>query len=169
MNEQNNKIKLFEEKQVRAVWDEEAEKWWFSIVDIIEILTEQPTHDGARKYWSVMKTRLKQEGAQLTTICSQLKMAAADGKMYLTDVADTEQVLRLVQSVPSKKAEPFNQKIKSKSNYKGRRLRPLPRSIKTGFAGFYSATFRLRSMHRPPCGERAPLWGAFAPQRPATI
>ena len=107
MSESQNKIKLFEEKQVRAQWDEEAGKWWFSVVDIIEILTEQPTHDSARKYWSVMKTRLKQEGAEPTTICSQLKMEAYDGKMRLTDVADAEQILRLIQSIPSKKAEPF--------------------------------------------------------------
>ena len=93
MGEPKNKIKLFEKSQVRAVWDEEAEKWWFSVVDVIEILTEQPNHDRARKYWSVMKTRLKQEGAQPTTICSQLKIEAYDGKMRLTDVADTEQLL----------------------------------------------------------------------------
>jgi len=102
-----NKIKLFEEKQVRTEWDEENEKWWFSVVDIVGILTEQLTHDGARKYWSVLKVRLKKEGVEPTTICSQLKMLAHDGKMRLTDIADTEQVLRLVQSVPSKKAEPF--------------------------------------------------------------
>jgi hypothetical protein len=107
MSDKNNKIRLFEQKQVRAEWDEQAEKWWFSIVDVIEILTDQPTHDGARKYWSVMKTRLKQEGAEPTTICSQLKMKAYDGKMRLTDVADTEQLLRIIQSVPSPKAEPF--------------------------------------------------------------
>jgi len=107
MGEQRNKMKLFEEKQVRHIWDEENEKYWFSVVDIIGVLTEQPTHDNARKYWSVMKTRLKQEGAEPTTICSQLKMEAPDGKMRLTDVADTEQVLRLIQSIPSKKAEPF--------------------------------------------------------------
>jgi len=100
----SDKIKIFEEKQVRTHWDAEAEKWWFSIADICEVLTGSP--DG-RKYWSVLKTRLKQEGAEPTTICSQLKMRAPDGKMRLTDVADTEQVLRLVQSIPSKKAEPF--------------------------------------------------------------
>jgi hypothetical protein len=104
MNDDKNKIKLFEEKQVRAVWDEEAEKWWFSIADICAILAE--SSDG-RKYWSVLKTRLKKEGSELATNCSQLKMKSADGKMYFTDVADTEQVLRLVQSIPSKKAEPF--------------------------------------------------------------
>ena len=107
MNVSKNKIKLFEGRQVRHIWDEEAEKWWFSAVDVIEILTEQPTHDGARKYWSVMKTRLKKEGAQPTTICSQLRMEAFDGKIRLTDVADTEQILRIIQSVPSRKAEPF--------------------------------------------------------------
>jgi hypothetical protein len=107
MSEDQNKIKLFEGKLVRHIWDEGAEKWWFSVVDVIEILTEQPTHDHARKYWSVMKTRLKKEGAEPTTICSQLKMVAYDGKMRLTDVADSEQLLRIIQSVPSKKAEPF--------------------------------------------------------------
>ena len=107
MSEKNNKIKLFEDKRVRCIWDEKTEKYWFSIVDVIEILTEQSSRDSARKYWSVMKTRLKQEGAEPTTICSQLKMEAYDGKMRLTDVADTEQLLRVIQSVPSKKAEPF--------------------------------------------------------------
>jgi len=104
MNEQKNKIKLFEQKQVRAIWDEETEKWWFSISDICSVLAE--SEDG-RKYWSVLKTRLKKEGSELATNCSQLKMKASDGKMYLTDVADTEQALRLIQSIPSKKAEPF--------------------------------------------------------------
>jgi hypothetical protein len=107
MSDKKNAIKLFETQNVRAVWDEDAEKWWFSVVDIVEILTEQPDHDHARKYWSVMKTRLKQEGAEPTTICSQLKMIAHDGKNRLTDAADTEQVLRIIQSIPSKKAEPF--------------------------------------------------------------
>jgi predicted nuclease of restriction endonuclease-like (RecB) superfamily len=86
---------------------EEAEKWWFSVVDVIETLSDQPSHERARKYWSVMKTRLIQEGAELTTIGSQLKMQAYDGKMRLTDVGDTEQLLRIIQSVPSPKAEPF--------------------------------------------------------------
>jgi len=97
-------IKLFESKQVRSVWSEADQKWYFSVVDVIEVLTESPN---PRKYWSVLKTRLKKEGGQLTTICSQLKMKSADGKYYLTDVADTEQLLRLIQSVPSPKAEPF--------------------------------------------------------------
>ena len=106
MEKAMQKVRLFDEK-VRHEWDEGAEKWWFSIVDTIEILTEQETHNHARKYWSVMKTRMKSEGAEPTTICSQLKMRAYDGKMRLTDVADTEQLLRIIQSIPSKKAEPF--------------------------------------------------------------
>ena len=97
-------IKLFNQKQVRCQWDSDAEKWYFSIVDVIAILTESPN---PRKYWSVLKTRLKKEGSQLTTICSQLKMQSVDGKFYLTDVADTEQLFRVIQSVPSPKAEPF--------------------------------------------------------------
>ncbi|SEA43615.1 BRO family, N-terminal domain [Arachidicoccus rhizosphaerae] len=86
------------------IWDEELEKWYFSIVDVIGVLTDSPN---PRKYWSVLKTRLKKEGNELTTICSQLKLKASDGKFYNTDVADTEQLFRLLQSVPSKKAEPF--------------------------------------------------------------
>ena len=97
-------IRLFQDQKVRVQWDDEKEKWFFSIVDIIGILTESPN---PRKYWSVLKTRLKQEGSELTTKCSQLKMQSADGKFYLTDVADTEQLLRLIQSIPSPKAEPF--------------------------------------------------------------
>ncbi|PKP47664.1 MAG: hypothetical protein CVT92_16790 [Bacteroidetes bacterium HGW-Bacteroidetes-1] len=99
-----NAIRLFQDQKVRVQWDEEQEKWFFSIVDIIGILTDSPN---PRKYWSVLKTRLKQEGSQLTTNCSQLKMQSADGKFYKTDVADTEQLLRLIQSIPSPKAEPF--------------------------------------------------------------
>jgi hypothetical protein len=107
MSEQHSKIKLFESKQVRAEWDEAAEKWWFAVVDIVAVLTEQADYTRARKYWSVLKTRLKSEGSQLTTNCSQLKLTAADGKKYLTDVLDTGQILRLIQSIPSKRAEPF--------------------------------------------------------------
>lgn len=103
MNKENA-IKIFEQKQVRTHWDEEKEKWYFSIVDVIAILTES---SNPRKYWSVLKTRLKKEGSELATDCSQLKMQSADGKFYKTDVADTEQLFRLLQSIPSKKAEPF--------------------------------------------------------------
>jgi hypothetical protein len=103
-------IKLFDEKQVRIVWDEQEEKYYFSIVDVVQVLTEQPTTRGASTYWAVLKKRLKEEGAdELLTNCKQLKMPAADGKNYKTDVADTEQLLRIIQSVPSKKAEPLKQ------------------------------------------------------------
>ena len=101
---QKESIRLFEERKVRAIWDDEQEEWYFSIVDVISILTDSPN---PRKYWSVLKTRLKREGSELTTNCSQLKMQAADGKKYFTDVANTEQLFRLIQSVPSPKAEPF--------------------------------------------------------------
>ena len=101
---QHNTIKLFEAKKVRTIWDDKDEKWYFSIVDVVAVLTDSPN---PRKYWSVLKTRLKKEGSELTTNCSQLKMRSADGKRYNTDVADTEQLLRIVQSIPSPKAEPF--------------------------------------------------------------
>ncbi|MFT4312707.1 MAG: BRO family protein [Candidatus Woesearchaeota archaeon] len=97
-------VRLFQDKKVRVHWDQDKEKWFFSIVDVIGILTESPN---ARKYWSVLKNRLKNEGNQLATDCSQLKLLSSDGKYYKTDVADTEQLLRLIQSIPSKNAEPF--------------------------------------------------------------
>jgi len=99
-----NKIQIFEKQPVRAIWNEENEKWWFSVVDIIAVLTES---DNPQVYWRVLKKRLADEGNQSVTNCNALKMLAPDGKMRLTDVADTEQVLRIIQSVPSKKAEPF--------------------------------------------------------------
>jgi hypothetical protein len=99
-----NAIQVFEETQVRTLWDADQEKWYISIVDVIAVLTESPN---PRKYWSVLKTRLKAEGSQLATNCSQLKMQSSDGKFYKTDVADTEQLFRLIQSIPSPKAEPF--------------------------------------------------------------
>ncbi|MEI9957739.1 MAG: Bro-N domain-containing protein [Ferruginibacter sp.] len=102
--EKKDAVKIFDNKKVRTLWDEEQEKWYISIVDVVAVLTDSPN---ARKYWSVLKTRLKTEGSQLTTNCSQLKMQSADGKFYLTDVADTEQLFRLIQSIPSPKAEPF--------------------------------------------------------------
>ncbi len=104
--EQNNSIRLFENKKVRVEWNQENEKWYFSIIDIISVLTDND-FQGARNYWKVLKHRLKEEGNESVTNCNQLKMKSSDGKFYLTDVGDTEQVLRLVQSVPSKKAEPF--------------------------------------------------------------
>ncbi|MDR2893048.1 MAG: Bro-N domain-containing protein [Deltaproteobacteria bacterium] len=103
----DSNIQLFEDKRIRTAWDEDREEWLFSIVDIVRVLTEQPTSRSAAKYWSVLKVRLKNEGSQLTTNCRQLKMTAEDGKKRLTDVASTEQLLRLIQSIPSPKAEPF--------------------------------------------------------------
>lgn len=99
-----NAIKLFEEKKVRAIWDDKEEKWYFSIVDVVGILTDSPN---PRNYWKVLKNRLKKEGSELVTNCNQLKLMSSDGKFYKTDVADTEHILRLIQSIPSPKAEPF--------------------------------------------------------------
>ena len=105
--EPNDRIKLFENQRIRTAWDEEKEEWYFSIVDVVAVLTDQPDQRHAAKYWSVLKMRLRKEGSELTTDCSQLKMRSADGKRYKTDVADTEQLLRIIQSIPSPKAEPF--------------------------------------------------------------
>jgi len=99
-----NAIKVFEDRKVRTLWDDDKEEWYFSIVDVVAILTDSPN---PRKYWSVLKTRLKKEGSELTTNCSQLKMQAQDGKFYKTDCATTEALFRLIQSIPSPKAEPF--------------------------------------------------------------
>ncbi len=101
---QKNAIKLFEDKKIRTLWDDEEEKWYFSVVDTIEVLTDT---DRPRKYWSDLKSKLKKEGSQLSEKIGQLKMLSSDGKFYKTDVADTEQLFRLIQSVPSPKAEPF--------------------------------------------------------------
>ena len=101
------KIKLFEDKNVRVQWDDEQEKWYFSIVDVIAVLTSQPDYEKSRNYWKWLKNKLKEEGSEVVSNTNQLKMIAPDNKMRLTDVADTEQLLRLIQSVPSPKAEPF--------------------------------------------------------------
>lgn len=103
----NDKVQLFEDQQIRTAWVEDEEEWYFSIVDVVGALTEQSDYEKARKYWNKLKQRLKEEGSQLVTKCHQLKMTAQDGKKRLTDVANAEQLLRLIQSVPSKKAEPF--------------------------------------------------------------
>ncbi len=101
----DNDIKLFEGQQIRSAWDNEKEEWYFSVIDVLGVLTES---DNPRKYWSVLKTRLKKEGNQLATICSQLKLKSPkDGKMYKSDVADIQGMFRIIQSVPSPKAEPF--------------------------------------------------------------
>ncbi len=102
-------IKLFESKKVRSQWDAEKEIWYFSIVDIVGILTDQPTVDRARNYWKVLKSRLIKEGNETVTNCNQLKLEAEDGKLRLTDVGNVEDVFRLIQSIPSPKAEPFKQ------------------------------------------------------------
>ena len=106
--EEQDKIQIFEDKRIRTAWDEEKEEWYFSIVDVVAVLTDQPNQRGASNYWAKLKQRLKEEGAnQLLTNCQQLKMTALDGKKRMTDVADTEQLLRIIQSIPSPKAEPF--------------------------------------------------------------
>jgi hypothetical protein len=102
--EKKNEIKIFEEQKVRTVWDSEKEKWFFSVIDVVEILTGSPR---PRKYWNSLKTKLKVEGSELSHKLGQLKMKSADSKFYLTDVADTEQLFRIIQSIPSPKAEPF--------------------------------------------------------------
>ena len=123
---QEEAIKLFEGLKVRVVWDDEKEKYFFSVVDIIQVLTESV--DG-RKYWNKLKQRLKEEGNETVTNCHQLKLTAADGKQRLTDVADAEQVLRLIQSIPSKKAEPFKQWLAQVGAERIRQLRDPERSI----------------------------------------
>jgi hypothetical protein len=106
---ENFAIQLFENTQVRVIWNEEEEKYYFSVVDVIRILTESADYQTARKYWKVLKGRLIKEGNELVTICYQLKLPAADGKKRLTDMADLEGIFRIIQSVPSKKAEPIKQ------------------------------------------------------------
>ena len=108
MNE-NLAIQLFENKKVRVAWDTEQEKYYFSVVDIVQVLTDSVDYQAARKYWKVLKGRLQKEGNELVTNCYQLKLPAADGKMRLTDMADLEQIFRIIQSIPSKKAEPVKQ------------------------------------------------------------
>jgi hypothetical protein len=99
-------IKLFESKKIRSIWNDDEEKWYFSIVDVVGVLTDSPNPNN---YWKVLKHRLAKEGSELVTDCNQLKMQSSDGKYYKTDVADTEQLFRLIQSIPSPKAEPFKQ------------------------------------------------------------
>ncbi|MCL2798426.1 MAG: Bro-N domain-containing protein [Firmicutes bacterium] len=106
-NETKPAIRVFDEKQIRGIWDAKAEKWWFSVVDVISVLTEQPDYEKAKNYWKWLKNKLKAEGSEVVSNTNQLKLLAPDNKMRLTDVADTEQIFRLIQSIPSKKAEPF--------------------------------------------------------------
>lgn len=107
MSDPDSKVKLFESQLIRSEWDAEAEKWWFSVLDVVAVLTDQPDYKKVRNYWKWLKNKLIAEGSQLVSATNQLKLPAADGKRYLTDVADTEQILRLIQSIPSKRAEPF--------------------------------------------------------------
>ena len=104
---ENTQIKIFEDKRVRTIWDAGSEEWFFSVVDVVAVLTESRDHQTARNYWKVLKNRLKNEGNETVTNCNRLKLQAEDGKMRLTDVANTEQLFRLIQSIPSPKAEPF--------------------------------------------------------------
>ena len=106
MNE-NEQLQLFEDQAIRTAWDEENEEWYFSVVDVIAVLTDSTNYQTARNYWKVLKNRLNNEGNETVTNCNRLKLPAEDGKMRLTDVADTEQLFRLIQSIPSPKAEPF--------------------------------------------------------------
>ena len=112
---ENDKLQTFEDQAIRTAWDEANEEWYFSVVDVVSALTEQKTARNASTYWAVLKKRLKDEGAnELLTNCKQLKMKASDGKRRLTDVATTEQLLRIILSIPSKKAEPFKGSITAK-------------------------------------------------------
>lgn len=115
----DNKIKLFESKQVRTLWNAEEEDWYFSVVDIVAILTDND-YQGARNYWKVLKSRLAKEGSELVTFCNRLKMRAEDGKMRMTDCLDTKGVLRLVQSIPSPKAEPFKMRRSRQRQFQGK-------------------------------------------------
>jgi len=105
--DQNENIQLYEDRRIRTAWDEANEEWYFSVVDVVGVLTDSPDYNTGRKYWNKLKQRLKEEGSELVTKCHRLKMTAADGKRRLTDVANTEQMLWLIQSIPSPKAEPF--------------------------------------------------------------
>ncbi len=130
-----DKIKLFEQKQVRTHWNAENEEWYFSVIDIVGVLTDSPN---PRKYWSVLKTRLKKEGSELATNCSQLKMQAADGKYYKTDCMTTKNILRLVQSIPSPKAEPFKMWLAEVGNERLNEIADPERAILRG-ADYYRA------------------------------
>ncbi|MCL2281922.1 MAG: Bro-N domain-containing protein [Fibromonadales bacterium] len=126
----SNKIQLFENRKVRSVWDAEKEEWFFSVVDVVAVLTEQATQRGATFYWGKLKQRLKEEGSELLTNCQQLKLEAADGKNYLTDVATTEQLFRIIQSIPSPKAEPFKLWLAKVGNERLNQMQDPEKSIK---------------------------------------
>ena len=129
-------IKLFEERKVRTIWDDTHEKWYFSIVDVVAILADSKDFLTARKYWNKLKERLKKEGNETVSNCHQLKLEAADGKMRLTDVADTEQLFRLIQSIPSPKAEPFKLWMAEVANTRIDQLQDPERSIEQAVADY---------------------------------
>ena len=129
-------IKLFEERKVRTIWDDTHEKWYFSIVDVVAILADSKDFLTARKYWNKLKERLKKEGNETVSNCHQLKLEAADGKMRLTDVADTEQLFRLIQSIPSPKAEPFKLWMAEVASTRIDQLQDPERSIKQAVADY---------------------------------
>ena len=143
---QEEKIQLFEGKKIRYVWDDSLEKYYFSVVDVVSVLTEQTTSRGASTYWAVLKKRLKTEGADETlTNCKQLKLEAPDGKMRLTDVADTKQLFRIIQSIPSKKAEPFKLWLSQVGAERIRQMQDPERSIEQAIKDYrrlgYSETW----------------------------
>ena len=129
-------IKLFEERKVRTIWDDTHEKWYFSIVDVVAILADSKDFLTARKYWNKLKERLKKEGNETVSNCHQLKLEAADGKMRLTDVADTEQLFRLIQSIPSPKAEPFKLWMAEVASTRIDQLQDPERSIEQAVADY---------------------------------
>ncbi len=126
-------IELFHDAKVRTVWDNKEEKWYFSVVDVVAVLTDSAD---PQRYWSVLKVRLKKEGVEPTTICSKLKMPAADGKMRTTDVADQEQLFRLIQSIPSPKAEPFKQWMAQVAGERINQMQDPERSIDQAVADY---------------------------------
>lgn len=133
-----NKIRLFQDKKVRTSWNDEEEEWYFSVVDVCGILTDQPDTDHARNYWKVLKYRLRKEGVELVTICNRLKLPAEDGKMRMTDVANAQQVLRIIQSIPSPKAEPFKMWLAQVGNERLEEIVDPEKAILRG-AEFYRA------------------------------
>ena len=133
-----NKLKLFNDRKIRTAWDEEHEEWFFSVVDVVAVLTDSPDYQSARNYWKVLKNRLNAEGSELVTFCNRLKMQAADGKMRMTDVLGTKGVLRLIQSIPSPKAEPFKLWLAEVGNDRLNEIADPEKAILRG-ADFYRA------------------------------
>lgn len=133
-----NKLKLFNDRKIRTAWDEEREEWFFSVVDVVAVLTDSPDYLTGRKYWNKLKQRLTAEGSELVTICHQLKMQAADGKIRMTDVLETKGVLRLIQSIPSPKAEPFKLWLAEVGNDRLNEIADPEKAILRG-ADFYRA------------------------------